>query len=120
MDYAMFQAFPASVSQLSALDHLQMRNMRVYFSENVVDLAVLPNLSTLEFGKMLPEPDPAYDPFDFYKVLSGEELHHLKQLESACFLRKSPLVRNVQDSFWQNIWDFQAIPSFLSKHGKAA
>ena len=57
-----------------------MLGLHAYFSENVVDLAALPKLTSLAFGEMLPEPDLAYDPIEFYKVLSDEELQHLNQL----------------------------------------
>ncbi|DBA68827.1 TPA: hypothetical protein ACH3X2_013315 [Trebouxia sp. C0005] len=93
MNYARFLAFPASLSQLSALERLEMRNLHAYFSENVVDLAALPKLTSLACGEMLPEPDPAYDPDQLYKVLSDEEMQHLKQLELACLVRKLPLGR---------------------------
>ena len=109
MNYARFLAVPASLSQLSALERLEMLGLHAYFSENVVDLAALPKLTSLAFGEMLPEPDLAYDPIEFYKVLSDEELQHLKQLESACLVRKVPLVRNHEGSFWQDHWNFKMV-----------
>ncbi|DBB15833.1 TPA: hypothetical protein ACH3X3_004028 [Trebouxia sp. C0006] len=66
MNYARFQAFPAS---LSALEHLEMLGLHAYFTENVVDLAALPKLTSLAFGEVLREPDLSYDPIEFYKAL---------------------------------------------------
>ncbi len=106
MNYARFQAFPAS---LSALEHLEMLGLHAYFTENVVDLAALPKLTSLAFGEVLREPDLSYDPIEFYKVLSDEELHHLKRLESACLVRKVPLVRKHEGSFWQDHWNFKMV-----------
>ena len=109
MNYARFLAVPASLSQLSALERLDMHGLHAYISDNVVDLAALPKLTSLVFGEMLPEPDLAYDSIAFYKVLSDEELHHLKQLELACLVRKVPLVRNHEGAFWQDHWNFKVV-----------
>ena len=111
MNYARFLAFPASLSQLSALERLEMYGLRAYFAQNVVDLAALPKLTSLAFGEMLPEPELAYDPDEDHKVLSGEELQHMQQLEIACLLRKIPLVRNHKHSFWQDHWNFEIVSS---------
>ena len=108
MNYARFLAVPASLSQLSALERLEMLGLHAYFSENVVDLAASPKLTSLAFGEMLPEPDLAYDPIEFHKVLSDEELYHMKQLELACLVHKVPLVRNHEGSFWQDHWNFES------------
>ena len=109
MDYARFQAFPSCLSQLSGLECLEMVGLRTYFSENVADLAALPKLTKLVFGEMLPEPDLAYDPDEFHKVLSDEEMRHLKQLELACLVRNIPLVRNHKGTFWQDHWNFEVV-----------
>ena len=69
MNYARFQAFPASLSQLSALEHVELLGLHAYFSD-VVELAALPKLTSLAFGEVLREPDLSYDPIEFYKVLS--------------------------------------------------
>ncbi len=113
-NYPRFQAFPASLSQLSALERLEMVGLHAYFPENVVDLAGLPMLTNLDFGEIHSESDLADDPNEFQKYLSDEETNHLKQLEVACLVRPPPLIRNRHSSFWDH-WSFAIVSKPDSK-----
>ncbi|KAL0046295.1 hypothetical protein WJX82_008422 [Trebouxia sp. C0006] len=96
MSHAKFPQFPTCMSAMSGLEHLELRYLDTYLSQEILMLALLPRLTTLSFGNFSA----------IGRRLDNEEVLNLKRLEVFCWAHPSgtPLLQQGDEGDW----DFEA------------
>ncbi len=97
MSHAKFPQFPTCMSAMSGLEHLELRYLDTYLSQEILMLALLPRLTTLSFGNFSA----------IGRRLDNEEVLNLKRLEVFCWAHPSgtPLLQQGDEGDW----DFEAV-----------
>ncbi len=82
---------------MSGLEHLELRYLDTYLSQEILMLALLPRLTTLSFGNFSA----------IGRRLDNEEVLNLKRLEVFCWAHPSgtPLLQQGDEGDW----DFEAV-----------
>ncbi len=97
MCHAKFPQFPTCLSAMSGLEHLELRCLDTYLSQEILMLALRPRLTTLSFGNFSA----------IGRRLDNEEVFNLKRLELFCCAHPSRTPLLLQGDVGN--WDFEAV-----------
>lgn len=94
LNYAELRQFPTCLARLSGLENLSLLGLETYLSSAILDLADLPRLQELSFGKLV--------------RCSRAEKVHLQQLEFFCCARAIDGMTMLLRHGGEDDWDFFA------------
>ena len=98
MCHAKFPEFPTCLHAMSGLQHLELNYLDTYLSRDILSLACLPHLTSLNFGKFSA----------VGRQLDNEEVLNLKRLEMLCCAHAPGIPLSRQGD--EGNWDFEAVP----------